>query len=63
MKQVKDRNVQYPRRYTLTQVETGVVLGTFDFNPVTGEVIEAGTPINSELFKSIADSIEVKQCF
>ncbi|NCA67450.1 MAG: hypothetical protein EOM87_05245, partial [Clostridia bacterium] len=40
----KDRIKQYPHRYTLTNVSGS----TYDFAEVTGEVIEAGTPVNAE---------------
>ena len=53
MKTVVDRIVQYPNRYKLTNVETGAVLGTFDFDEVTGTVQQVGTEINAELFESI----------
>ena len=40
----KDRLEQYPHRYTLTNVSGS----TYDFTKVTGEVTEAGTPVNAE---------------
>jgi molybdopterin/thiamine biosynthesis adenylyltransferase len=40
----KDRVKQYPHRYKLTHV-SGT---TYDFEEVTGEVTEAGTPVNAE---------------
>ena len=54
MDNVKDRIVQYANRYKLTDTTTGEVLGTFDFDEVTGTVTEAGTEINKALFDSIA---------
>ena len=54
MKAVVDRIVQYPNRYKLTNAETSEVLGTFDFDEVTGTVQQVGTEINAELFDSIA---------
>lgn len=54
MKVVIDRYVQFPNRYKLTNTSTGQVLGTFDFDEVTGTVVQVGTEINSELFDSIA---------
>ena len=54
MDNVKDRIVQYANRYKLTNADTGEVLGTFDFDEVTGTVTEAGTEINKKLFDSIA---------
>lgn len=53
MKVVVDRVVQYANRYKLTNAETGEVLGTYDFEEVTGTVQEEGTEINKELFDSI----------
>lgn len=55
MDNVKDRIVQYANRYKLTNADTGEVLGTFDFDEVTGTVTEAGTEINKALFDSIAE--------
>lgn len=60
MKAVVDRIVQYANRYQLTNVETGAVLGTFDFDEVTGTVTEAGTEINKALFDSIADDLAAR---
>ena len=53
MKVVVDRLVQYPNRFQLVNVDTGAVLGVFDFNAVTGSVAQVGTEINAELFDSI----------
>ena len=60
MKTVVDRVVQYPNRYKLTNVETGAVLGTFDFDEVTGTVQQVGTEIDAELFQSIADDLAAR---
>lgn len=57
MKAVVDRIVQYANRYQLTNVETGEVLGTFDFDEVTGTVQQVGTEIDKELFDSISADI------
>ena len=57
MLDVKDRIVQYPNRYKLTNVSTGAELGTFDFTEETGTVAEAGTPIDAELFDSIRQDL------
>lgn len=54
MKEVQDRVVQFSNRYKLTNVETGEVLGTFDFDEVTGTVEQVGTEIDAELFKNFA---------
>lgn len=53
MKDVNDRIVQYPNRYKLTNINNNEVLGTFDFDEVTGTVQQVGTEINAELFGSI----------
>lgn len=53
MKVVVDRLVQYPNRFQLVNVDTSAVLGVFDFNAVTGSVVQVGTEINAELFDSI----------
>ena len=53
MKDVNDRIVQYPNRYKLTNINNNEILGTFDFDEVTGTVQQVGTEINAELFKSI----------
>ena len=60
MKAVVDRIVQYANRYQLTDVETGEVLGTFDFEEVTGTVQQVGTEIDKELFDSIANDLATR---
>ena len=60
MKAVVDRIVQYANRYQLTNVETGEVLGTFDFEEVTGTVHQVGTEIDKELFDSIANDLAAR---
>ena len=57
MKEVQDRVVQFSNRYKLTNAETGEVLGTFDFDEVTGTVQQVGTEIDKELFDSISADI------
>ena len=57
MKEVQDRVVQFSNRYKLTNVATGEVLGTFDFDEVTGTVQQVGTEIDKELFDSISADI------
>lgn len=60
MQTVIDRIVQYANRYKLTNAETGQVLGTFDFDEVTGAIQQEGTEINAELFNSIAADIAAR---
>lgn len=60
MKAVVDRIVQYANRYQLTNTETGEVLGTFDFDEVTGTVQQVGTEIDKELFDSIANDLAAR---
>ena len=60
MKAVVDRIVQYANRYQLTNVETGEVLGTFDFDEITGTVQQVGTEIDKELFDSIANDLAAR---
>ena len=60
MKEVQDRVVQFSNRYKLTNAETGEVLGTFDFDEVTGAVQQVGTEIDAELFQSIADDLAAR---
>ncbi len=50
---VKDRVVQHPRRYRLTQVEPNI----FDFEPVPGTITESGTPINKAYLQPIEDGL------
>lgn len=52
---VKDRIIQYPRRFKLTLVEGET--DVYELTPVTGTVQEEGTPINAELFDSISADI------
>lgn len=42
-----DRVVEYPGRYTLTDVATGTVLGTFDLVRAEGDVYTDGTLLNA----------------
>lgn len=60
MKEVQDRVVQFSNRYKLTNAETGEVLGTFDFDEVTGTVQQVGTEIDKELFDSIAADLSAR---
>ena len=60
MKEVQDRVVQFSNRYKLTNTETGEVLGTFDFDEVTGTVQQVGTEIDKELFDSIANDLAAR---
>lgn len=60
MKEVQDRVVQFSNRYKLTDVDTGEVLGTFDFDEETGTVQQVGTEIDKELFDSIANDIAAR---
>ncbi len=50
---VKDRLVQYPRRYQLVEVQSGI----FDLIPVTGTITEPGTAINKVYLQPIEDAI------
>ena len=52
---VKDRLVQYPRRYQMVEVQPGI----FDLIPVPGTITEEGTPINKAYLQPIEDSLEV----
>lgn len=51
---IKDRVVQYPRRYQLVEVQPGI----FDLIPVTGTVTEEGTPVNKELLQRYEDGLD-----
>lgn len=42
-----DRIVEHPGRYTLTNADTGTVLGTFDLVRAEGEIYEPGTLLNA----------------
>lgn len=61
MKNVEDRLVEFPNRYKLTNVETNEVLGIFDFEESPGDIENAGTEINAELFDSI--SADLSSCY
>jgi hypothetical protein len=50
---VKDRVVQYPRRYQLVEVQPSI----FDLIPVPGTITEPGTPINKAYLQPIEDGI------
>ena len=51
---VKDRVVQYPRRYQLVEVSQGI----YDLVPVTGTVTEEGTAINKAYLQPIEDGLD-----
>jgi len=53
-REIKDRVVQYPRRYQLVEVQPGI----FDFIPMPGTIIEEGTPINKAYLQPIEDMLE-----
>lgn len=53
MTEIKDRLVQYPNRYKLTNAETGEALGTYDFTEEPGTVAQEGTVVNAELLSSL----------
>lgn len=61
MKNVEDRLVEFPNRYKLTNAETNEVLGIFDFEESPGNIENAGTEINAELFDSI--STDLSNCY
>ena len=50
---IKDRVIQYPQRYTLTEISAGV----YDLIPVTGTVTEVGTFMNRAYLKPIEDEL------
>lgn len=56
MKEVKNREVQFPNRYRLLKVDQNV----YDILPEQGQVVAEGTPIDKELFDSIAEDIDKK---
>lgn len=53
MTEIKDRLVQYPNRYKLTDAETGEELGTYDFTEEPGTVAQEGTVVDAELLSSL----------
>lgn len=53
-REIKDRIVQYPRRYQLVEVSPEI----YDLVPVTGTVIEEGTPINKDLLQRYEDTLD-----
>ena len=61
MKNVEDRLVEFPNRYKLTNADTNEVLGIFDFEESPGDIENAGTEINAELFDSI--STDLSNCY
>lgn len=50
---IKDRVIQYPKRYQIVEVSPGV----FDFVPVTGTITEVGTPVNKDLLQRYEDTL------
>ena len=53
MTEIKDRLVQYPNRYKLTDADTGEELGTYDFTEEPGTVAQEGTVVDAELLASL----------
>ncbi len=51
---IKDRVIQYSKRYQLVEVSPGI----FDLVPVTGTITEAGTPINKDLLQRYEDGLD-----
>lgn len=53
-----DRVVEHPGRFTLTNADTGEVLGTFDFARAEGTVTTEGTQLNAaNLNQEISDAV------
>ena len=59
---IKDRNVATPSRVKLTKVELEpAVDDVYDVEPITGTVVEEGTPINKDLFEQIKSYVDTKE--
>ena len=59
---IKDRNVATPSRVKLTKVELDpAVDDVYDVEPITGTVVEEGTPINKDLFEQIKSYVDTKE--
>jgi hypothetical protein len=52
-----DRVVEHPGRYTLTNSDTGEVLGTFDFTRAEGMITTEGTQLNAANLNSELQSV------
>ena len=50
---IVDRAVEHAGRYTLTNIATDQVLGTFDLSQVPGLITEAGTDMNRAVFMAM----------
>jgi hypothetical protein len=50
---ITDQSVQYPNRFTLTEISAGV----YDIAPAFGTVTEAGTAVNKALLQPMADEV------
>lgn len=50
---VKDRVIEFPRRYNMTLVSGN----TYDLTPVTGTIIEEGTPLNKAYLQKLEDEL------
>lgn len=55
---IKDRVVQYPRRYNLKDTSSGTVVATYDLEAVAGTVLEVGTAINKAYLQPIEDYLK-----
>lgn len=54
---IKDQDVQYPNRFELAEVSTGI----YDITPAFGTAAEAGTPVNKALLQPMADALAVSR--
>ncbi len=52
---VTDQQVQYPHRYEMREIDTGLVLGTYDLQPVRVDGDIEGTPIDAAWLQPIED--------
>jgi hypothetical protein len=52
-----DRVVEHPGRYTLTNSDTGEVLGTFDLTRAEGTITTEGTQLNAANLNSELQSV------
>lgn len=55
---IKDRIVQFPRRYKLKDINTGAVVATYDLEAEPGTITEAGTVINKAHLQPIEDTLK-----
>lgn len=54
---IKNRNLEFPSRYTMYDAVTAANLGEVDLIQTTGTIFEAGTKVDATLLQRYEDSL------